>query len=72
MAKLILKGDTADVEITSNVDVGANQTEENGYGGWIGRCVLHASRPNCMWMEHYDTLDDATQYAADHADYGRK
>ncbi len=68
MAKLILKGDVADVELTTD-------DEE---GQVIATCIAHrpetltSLRPGaCGWTERYDGMDDATEYAADHADTGR-
>lgn len=68
MAKLILQGGMADVELTSDPEDG--QT--------IAACVRHsefdgrlAPPGNCAWTERYDTLDDAAEYAAAHADHGR-
>lgn len=64
MAKLLLVGDAATVELTSDPEDG--QT--------IATCVEHAKpgggvKP-CAWTERYDTLDDASEYAARHADRG--
>jgi hypothetical protein len=62
MAKLMLIGDTADVELT--VD------DEDGQ--IIATCVLHSRLlEGCDWTERYDDLRDASEYAADHADGGR-
>lgn len=65
MAKLILKGSAATVEFTSDPEDG--QT--------IATCIEHVGfwhpAPTCTWTERYDTLDDAAEYAADHAD-GRR
>jgi hypothetical protein len=61
MVKLMLQGDTADIELTKDPEDG--QT--------IATCVSHPSVETCGWTERYDTLDDASEYAADHADYGR-
>jgi hypothetical protein len=53
MARLMLIGQVA-VELTSDpVD-----------GGMIARCLS----AGCDWTEVYDTTDDATEYAQDHAD----
>ena len=67
MAKLILKGNVADVELISDpVD---DQV--------IALCARHPSDEpwrvtgRCSWTERYDDLGDATEYAADHADTGR-
>jgi len=67
MAKLMLIGRTAHVELTSDPEDG--QT--------IATCVEHsysdgrlAPPGDCTWTERYDTLNDAAEYAADHADRG--
>lgn len=62
MARLMLVGETATVELTSDPEDG--QT--------IATCVAHqpASAVKCGWTERYDTLDDASEYAAGHADSG--
>lgn len=60
MAKLMLIGDVANVELT--VD------DEDGQ--IIAICTLHPEVSECGWTERYDTLRDASEYAADHADRG--
>jgi hypothetical protein len=62
MAQLILKGSVATIEFTSDPEDG--QT--------IATCTEHnpMSHTGCGWTERYDTLDDASEYAADHADRG--
>ena len=66
MARLMLIGTMAQVELTSDPEDG--QT--------IATCVDHNGIPRynfahgCRWEERYDTLDDAAEYAADHADWG--
>jgi hypothetical protein len=67
MARLILKGGMADVELT------IDPTE----GGVIATCILHSTSDGrlappgpCSWTALYDDLNDATEYAADHADTG--
>ena len=67
MAKLMLIGPVARIELTSDPEDG--QT--------IATCREHFDRtdwrpPACTWTERYDTLDDASKYAADHADTGRR
>lgn len=65
MAKLMLIGDVAQVELTSDPEDG--QT--------IATCwehVLNDVPGGCTWTERYDTLDDASEYAVDHADTGRR
>lgn len=64
MAKLMLIGDMATVELTSD-------PEE---GGTIATCVEHVHDGEklagwCVWTERYDTLDDASEYATDHTDF---
>lgn len=67
MAKLMLCGFAANVELTSDPEDG--QT--------IATCVEHRIGAGhfpapCGWTERYDTLDDAAEYAAGHADTGRE
>jgi hypothetical protein len=64
MAKLMLIGEVAHVELTSD--------DEDGQT--IATCRLHldGSGPQCNWTNRYDTLDDAAEYAADHADRGAR
>lgn len=55
MARIILEGDAARVELT------VDQEE----GGIIATCLDSV----CTWTEQYDTLGDAAEYAGhDHAD----
>ena len=54
MARLILAGQHARLELTSDPED----------GGTIATCLS----TGCDWTETYDTLDDAAEYAADHAD----
>ena len=62
MAKLMLIGKTAQVELTSDPEDGQI----------IATCWDHpALNGDCEWTERYDTLNDASEYAADHADTGR-
>jgi hypothetical protein len=65
MAKLMLIGKIGrKVELTFDPEEGTP----------IAKCVHHdapGSRNGCEWTERYDTLNDATEYAADHAD-GRR
>lgn len=51
---------------------------DNEDGGTIAYCREHpdfwAKRSGlgeCVWEERFDTMNDATEYAADHADFGR-
>ena len=66
MANLVLLGEVAQVELTRD--------DEDGQV--IATCYLHrpeSGRPpviRCDWTERYDTLDDASEYASDHADRG--
>lgn len=62
MAKLILKGDVADVELTSD--------PEDGQA--IATCVVHLGEAaqGCGWTERYDDINDAVEYAESHADLG--
>lgn len=69
MAKLMLIGPMAQVEILSPGAEGNEDLELTR-----AACRLHARTNNpayvCTWSEVYDTLDDAAEYAADHADRG--
>lgn len=62
MAKLMLIGDVAHVELTTD--------DEDGQV--IATCVKHLGYEGapCPWTERYDDKNDATEYAADHADGG--
>ena len=66
MARLMLIGEVADVELSTDPEDGQV----------IARCQGHPKtlttfgKP-CSWTERYDDLGDATEYAADHADTGR-
>lgn len=59
MAKLMLNGDTCTVRLFApgEFDDGHDET-------YVAYCEAHD------WTEVYDTLDDAAEYAADHADNG--
>jgi hypothetical protein len=61
MAKLVLHGEVALVELTSDPEDGET----------IASCRTHTGVEECSWTERYRTLSDAAEYAADHADYGR-
>lgn len=65
MAKLMVIGAAAQVELTSDPEDGQV----------IATCVQHVmpgvGRIRCDWSERYDTTDGAWQYAEDHADTGR-
>jgi hypothetical protein len=52
-------------------------TKDPEDGQIIATCVDHSHSDgrltppgNCDWTERYDDLNDATEYAADHADRG--
>jgi hypothetical protein len=74
MATLILKGPVAKVVLDKDLIDGMV---------WA-TCVKHAGvkRPDidryrtgdagCIWIHEYDDLNDAVEYAADHADTGRQ
>jgi len=68
MARIILKGNVADVELVTDSEDGQV----------IAKCVTHdfgaggVKAGECPWSERYDCMDDATEYAADHADTGRQ
>lgn len=67
MAKLMLIGDVAQVELTidpEDAQVVATCTEHRAYPNLESRMV------SCDWTERYDDLRDASEYAADHADRG--
>jgi|1185.fasta_scaffold1986332_1 nitrous oxidase accessory protein NosD len=64
MAKLILQGNVAQVELTTD-------DEDDQV---VATCIEHQGRyfsDACAWTQRYDTLNDAAEYAADHADTGR-
>jgi hypothetical protein len=68
MARLMLIGNIAEVELTTDDEddqVIATCVEHSGSDGRL------APPGNCSWTERYDDLNDATEYAADHADTGR-
>jgi hypothetical protein len=58
MAKLMLIGKVAHIEI---------KRDETCV---IAQCNTHAGDPYCIWQGRYDDLNDATEYAQDHADRG--
>lgn len=69
MAKLVLIGKAACVRLTSDED------EENGI--YLATCTQHGHPVEggrvlwgnpCGWTDRYDNLNDAAEYAADHAD----
>lgn len=73
MAKLMLHGEVALVEIISP---GSPGNEEGELTKAV--CRKHTatgqtdvSMYSCTWSEEYDTLNDAAEYAADHADRGQ-
>ena len=63
MARLMVIGKVAQVEITRDpLD-----------GDLTAKCALHPTvrAYGCGWSETYDDLNDATEYASDHADGNR-
>jgi len=69
MAKLMLIGAMAQVELTTD--------DEDGRV--IAACAMHSESDgrlappgNCSWTETYDDMNDAVNYAEDHADTGRQ
>jgi len=67
MAKLMLIGSVAQVELTS----------DSLEGQVFATCVIHPAFRReygglCSWAARYDDMNDATGYAADHADTGRQ
>lgn len=69
MAKLMLIGEVAHVELTTDDEDGqiiatCNAHVLIGVGGQLD--------PPCDWTERYDDLHDASEYAADHADRGTR
>ncbi len=65
MAKLMLIGQRGQVQL-----------DRDDEGQVLARCVMHSSGradqapmfPACTWTETYDDMNDAVEYAADHAD----
>jgi hypothetical protein len=65
MAQLFLGGDMARVELVREEDrVRATCDEHSPYDSRL------APPGACSWTEVYDTMDDAVEYAVDHADRG--
>lgn len=65
MARLMLGGAMARVELVREEDqVRATCDEHSPFDGRL------TPAGNCSWTEVYDTMDDAVEYAADHADQG--
>ncbi len=64
MAKLMVVGKVAHVEITRDPLDGDLTANCKGHGMLDG---LPSTGP-CPWSETYDDLNDATEYASDHAD----
>lgn len=58
MAKLMLVGKVAYIELKRGEDV------------VTATCRAHTGEPRCTWVGRYDNLNDATEYAQDHADWG--
>jgi hypothetical protein len=69
MARILVVGSIATVELAVEpVD-----------GGVIGTCVKHSPYDSrltvprvCAWTAIYDDMNDATEYAAEHADEGKQ
>ena len=63
MATLILRGEVAEVRL--------DRDDEDDQV--IATCIQHLGSEGapCSWTEAYDDMNDAEQYAADHADSGR-
>lgn len=64
MSRLLLIGEIAKIELT----------KDDESGQVIATCAEHPGRwaeGGCGWTERYDGMDDATEYAADHADRGQ-
>ncbi len=65
MAKLRLVGKRVQVQL-----------DRNDEGQVVARCIVHQAAPGetrrgtCRWTEIYDDMNDAVEYAADHADRG--
>lgn len=62
MAKLVLHGEVALVEILTDPDDG---------DVILARCQSHTGMDECPWQDRYDSTTDAVDDAADHADFGR-
>lgn len=67
MAKLMLIGSVAQVEIVRDPLDGDLTATCVKHGGGMGEWPGIA----CDWSETYDDLNDATEYASDHADGAR-
>ena len=62
MARLILKGVVAEVELTRDA------VDDRVYA----ECIEHPDDEACNWADHYDDMNDATEYATDYADEGKR
>lgn len=67
MADLMLRGAMATIRLQRDGDA------------VVATCDVHspsdgrlAPAGNCFWIQEYDTMDDAVEYAADHADRGTR
>lgn len=69
MARLMLGGDMARVELTTDPEDGQVIARCDEHSPFDGRL---APPGDCSWTERYDTMDDAVEYAADHADTTRR
>lgn len=63
MARLMLIGKKASIEVKQ-------PTGESLETCVIALCNAHAGDPYCIWQGRYDDLNDAVEYAQDHADRG--
>jgi hypothetical protein len=69
MAELMLIGRVADVEIIHSPLDGGLTANCAGHRGVIRQMLGGGPDiPPCDWRETYDDLNDATEYASDHAD----
>lgn len=67
MAQLMLGGSMARVELTVDPDNGQVVATCDEHSPFDGRL---APAGCCSWSARYDTMGDAVEYAADHADRG--
>jgi hypothetical protein len=67
MAKLMVIGAIADVELTTDDE------DDQTIHATCSRHLMHSNLSptvSCSWTKRYDNLAEATQYAVDHADRG--
>lgn len=67
MAQLMLGGDVARVALTVDSEDGQVIARCDKHSPFDGRVFPPGA---CSWTERYDTMGDAVEYAADHADRG--